>query len=1528
MGNDVRKTIGVLSRATSEQWFRRMRNHLVAEDLWAVVKTPHRLTVPTPISTANTPTSSAGTTPSIIIGSGDDKSNAKATLHLTLCLDENDEEDVAHMSTAFAIWAYLNNKYQEKLQTTGHQYLVDYITYKKPVDLSIEDALTYLKKLSRKIIGTQKGMHDLSTDRRLLSALLNSLPEEYMVIKDAIEAQKDPNLDLAIQKLLEKEAQLKAQETAMWAERNKKAKYRTDRSTSRRPRRSSSSGSNRSRNGRPSTAECFLCLKNHFVRDCPHLPYAQKKVQMRSNNKKHDSHKHKAPKPKPKHRAYNAEDNSSSGESPSDSSESEESVGDELAALSKEVVSKICDDDWVADTGASSHMTDTLRHFRGPLTTIPRRTIRVGGGKLYSSQRGTVRMYAKDGNKARLAEALYVPGLGVNLLSGRRMCQKGFHGGFNKNKMWMQNKEGKRVLIAKQQGGVYIVDQIAPQELALLAVKQSKSQAAFPAVDQELQMDEQADVQANCTDETDNSKSAKAKRYTLWHRRFAHLGSAKLRKLHEVTTLQKPVPIVEDSTNPCEVCALTKICNKRNHHVSERKASILALVSIDICGPLPISRQGYQYFLEIIDNYSRRTWTIPLIHREDAPEALRKWKTQTELQSGVKLLAIRSDNGPELKSILDQWCSSIGIIPNYTLSYNSLQNGLAERGIRTTENSIRAMLKEAELPLEFWPEAGQTDAYLRNRVATGPLVDGKLTSPIEAFTGVKPSIDHLRVWGCKCYSYVDVRSMPMGERHDKLVDRGRVGVFLGYVDETNAFVKIWAPDLGKVIRHNVVRFAEDQKGGHIDLKMRVKTINVLPERRPVGRPRKAAAVPGSINPIGASSSQANKEADEPLFRSEAKSAPDAVSPDVQTDDPNVASSDNEIHGAIDPPDEIQQPKPASERKVQTFLHVAIPKRKRDDYDDAAEHRDKIVRAMAAFIAQDITGEAMDDEYGFAAIGEGGLTNKLVIPVPVSWKDAINDPVWGELWKEAIKAELIALAANGTWEVVTPPTNANIVTSKWVFKAKMHIDGTLDKLKARLVARGFSQAYGVDYEDTFAPTVKFDTLRVFLVIVMLEDLECHQVDVNNAFTESFLKQKIYMAPPPGVDVPPGQCLRILRSLYGLKQAARDWHERCVKELATLGFKQCDADPCLLFHPVRRILLLLYVDDIGVAAQTMENVNWFKNEFQKVFKVKDLGEMKKILGIRITRDRKNRTLRMDQSHYLNEVLDRLHMPASKHNPVELPMNGYDSLRPAGPHDQRIDQREYQHAIGSIMYAAIHTRPDIAFAVGRLSQYLADPAKHHGQALKTLLKYLRSTVNKGLMYRSNGSPHLIGYSDSDYAADRVNRKSILGYAYAIGGSVVAWMSRKQKSVATSTTEAEYMALSSCAKEGLWISQLFKDIGYSKYLGDPLNRVGIVENVKHKGSSSTQLMGDNQAALALVKDAHIHERSKHIDVAYHHVRDLHKSNRIRVDYVPSADMIADGLTKPLTKEKFKAFVDQLGLQDMEDSGSHRRRPQTISGS
>ena len=215
-----------------------------------------------------------------------------------------------------------------------------------------------------------------------------------------------------------------------------------------------------------------------------------------------------------------------------------------------------------------------------------------------------------------------------------------------------------------------------------------------------------------------------------------------------------------------------------------------------------------------------------------------------------------------------------------------------------------------------------------------------------------------------------------------------------------------------------------------------------------------------------------------------------------------------------------EPVSSEPKMIKQFLWVEIPKRQQKDNDsNLDEPATKVSKAMLTLAALK-------------------ADNAQSIPTPLTYVKAVEDPVWGEMWKDAIKAELTALAANDTWEEVVSPKDVNIVTSKWVFKPKMHTNGSLDKLKARVVARGFSQMHGIDYEDTFAPTVKFDTLHMFLALIALENLKCHQVDVNNAFTESFLKKTIYMTSPPGVDVAPGCALCILCSLYGLKQAARD------------------------------------------------------------------------------------------------------------------------------------------------------------------------------------------------------------------------------------------------------------------------------------------------------------------------------------------------------------------------------------------------------
>ncbi|KAI0994559.1 hypothetical protein K3495_g13622, partial [Podosphaera aphanis] len=433
-----------------------------------------------------------------------------------------------------------------------------------------------------------------------------------------------------------------------------------------------------------------------------------------------------------------------------------------------------------------------------------------------------------------------------------------------------------------------------------------------------------------------------------------------------------------------------------------------------------------------------------------------------------------------------------------------------------------------------------------------------------------------------------------------------------------------------------------------------------------------------------------------------------------------------------------------------YFTRSVKRRSRPDGTLEDEHSAKRIRALLAQL--EISKNSSDEiDNAFSAFA---FPAQIVcgIEIPQSYNQAINDKKWGKFWRQAIDDELIVLVQNGTWKQVLPPVGVNLISTKWVFNVKTKIDGAVERFKARLVARGFSQKAGEDYHETFAPTVRIDTLRIVLAVVAAKDLECSQFDIKNAFTESMLKEKIFAAAPQVVEVKSGHVLQLLRSLYGLKQAARDWNLLMKRELIRWGFTQSLADPCMFSHPERPIMLLVYVDDIVAASKTKLHIDWFFNELNSRFNAKNLGEIHKILGVRVTRKRTERTIFLDQSQYISSVLEKFGMMgAEKHRKVATPVVNYNSLRSATNKDIRIDVKEYQKAIGSLMFAMILTRPDIAFAMGKLSQYMSDPAEHHGHALKHLMRYLRSTVHQKIRYGPGGvDTRFLQYTDADWASD----------------------------------------------------------------------------------------------------------------------------------------------------------------------------------
>ena len=369
------------------------------------------------------------------------------------------------------------------------------------------------------------------------------------------------------------------------------------------------------------------------------------------------------------------------------------------------------------------------------------------------------------------------------------------------------------------------------------------------------------------------------------------------------------------------------------------------------------------------------------------------------------------------------------------------------------------------------------------------------------------------------------------------------------------------------------------------------------------------------------------------------------------------STGKDSTSANTPEDTVRIPNVGPQPEPRYFTRASTRKRAGSAFDEPDPKR---VRALVAQLL-DKGGDVDLDELK-AVLGESFETAfpaEVIarVKIPRTYKEAVNDPKYSKKWRAAMAEEMLTLHENQTFKEVIAPDGANIVSCKWVYTIKTDNDNNIERFKARLVARGFSQVYGEDYHQTFAPTVRMDTLRLFLATVAAEDLQCSQFDIKNAFTESHLKETIFLQPPPGLNVKKGYVWQALRSLYGLKQAARDWNRLFKKELLGWGYVQSLADPCLFTHPHKSIKLLVYVDDIVASAKKQKEIDEFYKILRARFRAKDLGEIKKILGARVTRDRKNRTLYLDQEQYLNSVREKFRITNEMVKASTVPIANYD-------------------------------------------------------------------------------------------------------------------------------------------------------------------------------------------------------------------------------------------------------------------------------
>lgn len=515
-----------------------------------------------------------------------------------------------------------------------------------------------------------------------------------------------------------------------------------------------------------------------------------------------------------------------------------------------------------------------------------------------------------------------------------------------------------------------------------------------------------------------------------------------------------------------------------------------------------------------------------------------------------------------------------------------------------------------------------------------------------------------------------------------------------------------------------------------------------------------------------------------------------------------------------------------------------------------------------------------------------LSNLHTIPVPKNLSEALGN----KEWEEAMKVEMEALQKNKTWEMVELPKGKKPVGCRWVFTVKYKSDGSIERFKARLVAKGYTQTYGIDYLETFAPVAKMNTVRILLSLAAIFNWNLQQFDVKNAFLHGDLDEEIYMEVPPGFESKKGMVCRLKKALYGLKQSPRAWFGRFTKVMIKLGYRQSQGDHTLFIRHSKTgkvTALLVYVDDIIVTCDDSEEIHNLKNCLLKEFDIKDLGKLKYFLGIEVAHSKQG--IFISQQKYVLDLLKETGKLGCK--PVATPIE-YNHGLCNSPEDSVVDKGSYQRLVGKLIYLS-HTRPDIAFVVSVVSQFMHDPREMHLQAANRILQYLKGSPGKGILFRRGGDMVLEAYTDADYAGSLVDRRSTSGYCTFLGGNLVTWRSKKQNVVARSSAESEFRSMAMGVCELLWLKI-------------------ILDDLKIRWEGPMRLYCDNKSAISIAHNPVQHDRTKHIEVDRHFIKEKLDSGLICTPFVSTKDQLADVLTKGLPNNVFQDLISKLGMEDI----------------
>jgi hypothetical protein len=1139
-------------------------------------------------------------------------------------------------------------------------------------------------------------------------------------------------------------------------------------------------------------------------------------------------------------------------------------------------------DSVLLDSAASDHVTNDSKRLTS-YRPVEEEFVWSGNTKVPILGYGTMRAYGTHPItllqvELELENTVYIPTFHTSLISMKKLRNRGFK--WDQNIDCLVNTEGI-VCEVLDMYGLYPIEYNKPKPAAFQAKKKSAQKPVLEGT------------------------------VDTFHARFGHANPEIIKHLPNAVEGIKLIDSAEKTEDhflkACSVCAgarLQKIISRRPFPPVSRPYE---RVHVDLI-IMKTAYNGVRYALHSCDQFSKYHDLFPLHSKAGVRTALDQLDAKVKRQYGVTITIIHIDGEGNIHSreaII--WAQDKGYKVETTAADSPEQNGLSERSGGIINQRARALAIQAKLPKNLWPEIYGAAVYIINILPTKSLDWKTPHEVLRKATGSAdtiPRASHIKVYGCASY-FRDVHVV----QGDKLQSRCLIGYLVGY--ESSTVYRVWNPRTNRVVRTRDVWFDETiffNPDDPFDLEnpetvksmkttLKLPKLNDLLDSIDIESEDEEYETTEIQEPESEPSTESQKQgkSDGPLIgiptpelTPEPSTLPFPLPSELIHQQDEIGTVEAELNESTTENRSNRAPRAteiSADLDERLIISGTRSRRRRDAHHFAVQDPSQFIGFRSAF--------ALGLERPEKKIHRDDMPTS-----PSNWKE-FNNHKYREQYLQAREVEWTELLKRQTFEEVPLPREIRPIPVKWVDLEKYDKDGYLMKFKSRLVVRGDLQIPTL--QDNYAATLAARTFRFMMALVAAYDLDAEQLDAVNAFVNSPIDDLIYVELPYGYKKK-GRCLRLQRALYGLKQSPRLWQKELKQFLESREFKQLGDEPCA--YTDGRLIILFFVDDfilINRKEHRQERDN-FKKAIMAKYPMRELGPLKWFLGIRVIRDRETRRLWLCQDSYVKSIVNRYNLEDYRPTSVPLPP---ERLEKYDKQAEKSQIHQYQQKVGSIMYAAVMTRPDIACATSKLCEHLQNPSPRHIDAVNHTIRYLAGTITSAIEYnrdyirevelavQDEGEVFTVA-SDAAFA-DNPDRKSTQGYIMKLFGGAVDWKSGKQSTVTTSTTEAELLALSRTAQETYWWRRLFDDVQF-----DPGHAIHILCDNKQTVDSM------------LKEDIDLKTKLRHVDIYNHWLRQEAQEGRIIIKWISTSKMPADGLTKLLPRQKYEAFRTMINLVDI----------------